>query len=90
MEEHLKCVIDSINKFNEEAKKEIYEKFGLVKDKNSYEINIVSKEGKIFKSLEEIIKEFNNEEFNNEEFNKIMEKYNYLNTLFTPIINYKD
>ena len=85
MEVHLKCVIDSINKFNEEAKKEIYEKFGFVRDKNSFEINLVTKEGNILKSLEEF-----NKEFNHEEYNKIMEKYIYLNTLFTPIINYKD
>ena len=85
MEEHLKCVIDSINKFNEEAKKEIYKKFGFVRDKNLLEINLVTKEGNILKSLEEF-----NKEFNHKEYNKIIEKYSYLNTLFTPIINYKD
>ena len=77
MEEHLKSVKDSINKFHEE----IYEKFGCRIDKNLIEINLISKENKL-KSLGEIA--------DNEELNKIIEKYKYLNSLFEPIINFKD
>ena len=82
MEERLKGVIDSINKFNEEIKKEIYEKFGIKIDKNSIEIDLISREENRIISLEEIA--------NNKELNKIIKNYNYLNSLFDPIINFKD
>ena len=78
MEELLKGVIDSINKFNEE----IYEKFGFKKDKNSIEINLFSREENRIIFLEEIA--------NNKELNKIIENYNYLYSLFEKIINFKD
>ena len=78
MEECLKGVIDSINKFNEE----IYEKFGIKIDKNSIEIDLISREENRTISLEEIA--------NNKDLNKIIKKYNYLSSLFDPIINFKD
>ena len=78
MEESLKGVIDSINKFNEE----IYEKFGIKVEKNSVEIDIFSKEENRIKNLEEIA--------NTKDLNKNIKNCKYLNSLFEPIINFKD
>ena len=81
MEEILKS-IDSINKIKEEIQKEIYEKFRCRVDKNSIEITLISTEDTNLFSLEELA--------NNKEFNKLVKKYYYLNSLFAPIINFKD
>ena len=77
MEELLNGVIVSINKFKEE----FFEKYGFKIDKNLIEIDLITKEGTVLNSFEEL---------NNKEINKLVEKYKYLNNLFDPIINFKD
>ena len=81
MEEVLKS-IDRINKIKKGIQKEIYEKFRCRVDENSIEIILFSPGDTKFRSLEELS--------NNKEFNKLLKKYLDFNSLFEPIINFKD